>query len=535
MDLELRHRLPMVGRRFYTELEQRIAIDTRSLAAFRILMGVLLVVDMILRSGKFSYFYTESGVMPLEEAVLHTPDNAFSLYYLTTDPTIIAVLFLIQALVGIQLIVGYKTKVATILAFIFVVSLQHRNMYVLSYADTLYLLLLFWAIFLPLGERWSIDSLHRLRLPRQQVSSFASTLILLQMVSMYIINQFHKSQSEFWLNGDATTIILGTTEITHFLGPYMGHFPTALEIGTYFWYYLLLASVFLIVFTERKRTMMIGLFIMGHTVFALTVRIGSFPYVSYAGLLLFLQASFWDDLQQIGNYRERVSATLTSLKKATEQRAKKLPYYRAENQTLHRIKSAVGTVAITVIILSLLIGVSGVFLVASGVTDESPAPQQIGETAKSIGLFNPAWDIFAPNVRSHDRYYIIAAETTQGDKIELYNSNNLSADRPYDQLQKQHDTYRDRFYMRAIAVNTEGDETLTGSTLQQSFARHYCNSWSEENDGELSHINFHYVDEQITTETVLNPEDRETEQIEVFRYGCGNNQPDKIEGSYRTQ
>ena len=201
-----------------TYLDSRaIRIDTRSLAVFRIACGLLVIADVLLRSRNFTFFYTESGVVPQSVAMALSAENAFSVYHVTTDPTLIAALFVVTALVALQLVVGYRTWLVTVLTFLLVVSLDHHNPLVLSYADVLFRLLLFWAIFLPLGERWSIDALRTDSSPRTGVASIASGAILAQIVYMYVANGYHKTESALWTGGEATPLIMGLDNTTFLL------------------------------------------------------------------------------------------------------------------------------------------------------------------------------------------------------------------------------------------------------------------------------------------------------------------------------
>jgi hypothetical protein len=67
------------------------------------------------------------------------------------------VLFAIAALVAIALLVGYRTRLATVLLAL-LASLQARNPTLIQGGDNLLLLLLFWGMFLPLGARFAIDA-----------------------------------------------------------------------------------------------------------------------------------------------------------------------------------------------------------------------------------------------------------------------------------------------------------------------------------------------------------------------------------------
>ena len=57
-----------------------------------------------------------------------------------------------------MLVLGWKTRFATIASWVLLLSLQNRNTMILSGEDNLALLLLFWGMFLPLGARYSVDS-----------------------------------------------------------------------------------------------------------------------------------------------------------------------------------------------------------------------------------------------------------------------------------------------------------------------------------------------------------------------------------------
>jgi hypothetical protein len=196
------------------------------------------------------------------------------------------------------LVVGYRTRIATGLSFLLVTSLDIRNVLVLSYADTLFSLLLFWALFLPLGERWSIDAARRDRPPKSGIASLASALILLQVVLAYFVNAVHKSGNELWTSGEAMLLVLSLEDMTYLLGPWLRAAPSFLEFGGLAWYYLLWFSPFLLVLVGRSRALYVAALFVGHLLLAVTVRIGAFPFVSIAGLMLFIQAPTWTDARK---------------------------------------------------------------------------------------------------------------------------------------------------------------------------------------------------------------------------------------------
>ncbi|NGM68657.1 HTTM domain-containing protein [Natronolimnobius sp. AArcel1] len=528
-------------------LERCVRIDTRSLAVFRIVAALLILADLALRSRNFTYFYTDEGVVPRSLVYEASSDPGWSIYHLTTDPTLIAGLFVLQALFAIQLLVGYKTRLATIISFLFVVSLDHHNPFVLSYADTLFRLLLFWAIFLPLGERWSIDAVHAGREPRVYVASLASAFILGQMVYMYVTNGLIKSQSDVWGTADAAPLVLGLDEMTYLLGDTIREFQTLLGFGGVLWYYMLVFAWLLIVLRGRLRMAMVGLFVGGHLSFALTVRIGAFAYVALAGLVLFLQPQFWRDaaaiLERLGLETERFAARTASL----ERLAARVPNPRIGGERTdqlrdHAYTASIGLIVATILFVAVVMGGNIGLVVAESVTDadeseraleyqvedvvietltETDGVTHVESTASKLGIDQPiGWGVFAgPDPRTTDRYHVFAAETVDGEQLDIYNDRPLTYERPGQELQTQHGTYRERFYMNSVRSGHSSD------LVAEHLAEHLCEQWTDNNDGELEAISMYVVNEQVTRETITDPTDRDRTASYIYRHGCGDNSP----------
>jgi len=79
----------------------------------------------------------------------------WSLYWLSQHDAWPAILFIIAGLAALALLAGMRTRLATLVSFVLLLSLHNRAPILLQGGDILLLLLLFWALFLPWGERWS--------------------------------------------------------------------------------------------------------------------------------------------------------------------------------------------------------------------------------------------------------------------------------------------------------------------------------------------------------------------------------------------
>jgi hypothetical protein len=491
-------------------------------------MGVLILADLTVRAQTFSYYYTEDGVVPRWLGMLMSPEGAFSLFFLSTDSRVTAALFVLHALVAIQLILGYKTSLATIVSFLFVISLDHRNTMVVSHADVIFRLLLFWGIFLPLGERWSIDALQTERPPRRTIANLASLAILSQMLYMYIANWYQKTLGTDWPSGQATPLIFGLDDITYFLGDFMRNFETALYYGGFAWFYMLMLAWLLLVLPWHLRTLAVGAFFVAHLSFALTVRIGAFPFAAIAGVILFLQAPFWDVLyavtERFGLTAERRARLVDGVRGSMSRIADRLPAYSVQTLVPDTVSSTIRDTALIVSVLVVLAipAASAATIVGSIPIDVQELHRVTSRYAAMIAVRQPPWTVFAPRPRTVDRYYVIAAQTADGEVLDIYNDRPLTFERPYRQLNRQYSTYRERFYMNSVSRGGRA------GAVPQRFSEYLCEHWANERGVELAQINIYVISETVTRATINNPENRQRGSTLAHMYGCDGAQGQRI-------
>ena len=140
-------------------LARHLGVDTRALAALRVGLGLLLLADLLGRSRDLRAFYTDAGVLPRSTRAAVVSDWFLSVHALSGDLWWQVLLFLVAGVAAIALTVGYRTRVATAVSWVLLVSLHNRMPVVLNGGDVLLRMVLLWAIFLPLGERWAVDAL----------------------------------------------------------------------------------------------------------------------------------------------------------------------------------------------------------------------------------------------------------------------------------------------------------------------------------------------------------------------------------------
>ena len=117
------------------------------------------------RGPELTAFYTDEGVLPrvarieLYEAVHQFGvAHQWSLHMLSGQAWAQLLLMLIAALFAFWLLIGYRTRLSAVACWILLLSLDARNPMILDSGDVLLRSMLFWALFLPLGARASVDS-----------------------------------------------------------------------------------------------------------------------------------------------------------------------------------------------------------------------------------------------------------------------------------------------------------------------------------------------------------------------------------------
>ncbi len=159
-----------------------------TVALFRLLFAVLLVVNALLFLGQARLWIGERGVLPRERYLEAFGRSRFTLlaHLPSTDSWVFVVLGT-HILAAVSLFVGLGTQASAAVVFITLVSLQHRNPLVLYGADHLLRLMSFLLIFSRAGEVWSIDHwlMARAGLEPLPGTAWCSRLMQLQVSIVY--------------------------------------------------------------------------------------------------------------------------------------------------------------------------------------------------------------------------------------------------------------------------------------------------------------------------------------------------------------
>ncbi|MBD2628440.1 HTTM domain-containing protein [Trichormus variabilis] len=284
-------------------LETVLGLDLRSLAAFRIGISLIILTDLFTRFGDLTAHYSDVGVLPRALLAQVAKPGYWSLHAISGEPIFQVLLFAIAALFALLMLVGYRTRVVTIASWVLLISLHNRNPALIFAADDVLRALLFWAMFLPWGACYSLDSAlntsHR-QLPERVVSG-ATFALMCQQCFIYIFSAAIKTKSPIWVDGSAVYYALSFDQYVTPFGHFLLNVQPILKVFTQITLVLEWIGPLVIFIPFRNNLFRMGAvitFIGLHAGFGLTLNIGIFPFLSIFSWLAFLPSSFWNALEK---------------------------------------------------------------------------------------------------------------------------------------------------------------------------------------------------------------------------------------------
>jgi len=481
-------------------LRQRFTVDTRSLAAFRIALGLLLLADLALRSRSLTAFYTDAGVLPRAIQLSTTSPWKLSVHVVSGDLWFQALLFLVAGLVALALTVGYRTSTAAVVSWVLLLSLQNRNTLVLNGGDVLLRMLLFWALFVPLAERWSVYS-QRWSDHRTAVVSVATVALLLQVVIVYVKNAAYKLSGDTWVRGEAFEYVLSLEQFTVFLGDVIPTYAPLMQAIDYLWLGMVTASVFLVLLTGRRRVAVVGLFVGAHLGMLLTMQLGLFPLISITGLLPFLPGSVWDAIDARLR-RHDVAARLCRL---PADLAAVLPVVTISQvpPSVQWLKAGLQTaVPLCFLVLIVLWNLqAGAQLYGYDTTPEQTEP------VYDLTRTDQYWNMFAPEPLYSDTWFVVPALLDNGTRVDAFHGGSVQWEKPAD-VSETFPSARWRKYLTNLHQ--------WGTRYQPAFGEYLCDRWKRNHETGIRNVSV-YAMEQPTR---IHDETEPVNRVHVESHTC---------------
>ena len=449
-------------------LQEMLSLDLRSLALFRIGLGIVIIADLIYRAFDLAAHYTDFGVLPRGALISEFMNTwQWSAHLINGERLFIEGLFLLAGIFAFLLAVGYKTRMSTVLSWLLLVSLHNRNPMVLQGGDEVLRMLLLWSCFLPLGARFSVDSAHLPTQKSHSVFSAGTAGYFIQIALIYIINALLKTGRQWLPDGTAVFYALSIDAFRTGFGAFLLLFPQALKIVSWAirpWYF---AGIFLLFLSFRNfglRIFTIAAFMSMHILFGLSMVLGTFTPIMICAFLPFIPAKAWELNPRIAARMQGIFHTISM----------SLPLRKtyAAKTSLTSFGTIIGVLLIAYILLWNMQHFWG------------PLKEPAQIPAMLLRL-DQRWAMFSPGPPTDDGWYIVLGVLNSSRQIDVKTGKDVSYVKPASASAIYSNQRWQKYMMNLYIPDHKGHLQL--------YAGYLCRSWNRR----------HYGSESLDTLTII--------------------------------
>jgi hypothetical protein len=270
-------------------------VSTSTLGVIRIGFGLVTLLWTLTLVPDLRAFYTPSGILPAQPSVLW----GWGLLEHSSSMTLVLGVFTMLLIGSVGVLLGYWSRLSTLLVFIGLMSFQRRDPWVLNTGDWLLRILAFYLLLAPVGaalslDRYSRDREHFWESPLR--SPWVVRLIQLQLSAVYLFSVWAKVQGTTWNDGSAVSYAL---RIGDFARVHLPHAIAASPMLTSLMTYGALAtelSMAFLVWNRKARPYVIAAGVVMHLLIDSTLLVGFFSYEIFIAYLAWIPPERLDAL-----------------------------------------------------------------------------------------------------------------------------------------------------------------------------------------------------------------------------------------------
>ena len=299
-------------------LKNAFYVDTRTLALFRIYFGYICLIDVLRRYSIIEVFYSDAGINFRRQVTSKYSIKYFTLLDYFHSTAEVQLLFILTAICAFFLIIGFYTRFFQFLTAVGLISIHNAAVILENGGDMAFNNYLVWALFLPLGTSWSIDSMrkslkkypehdsndlnHPFKHKSTRIFHFAYIACIVQLAMIYFYNNINKTGA-MWV--DDFTALHYMYQLETFLTATGEFIASIIPIGAIkfltqmtMWIEMCAPIAILSpIFQPWLRRVVLILLIPFHFMILISVNIGLFSEIMFAALILLLSKQDIDYLK----------------------------------------------------------------------------------------------------------------------------------------------------------------------------------------------------------------------------------------------
>jgi hypothetical protein len=434
--------------------------DIAPVACFRILYGLQLFNWFWQLYPDLTAFFTDEGIFPRRQLLAFYPDR-MSLLSLVGEWWQVAAIWGVSSVVALALTVGWRTRLASFLAFVLVVSFQWRDPLILDGSDLVFRFMPLWLMFTNAGDLYSIDAR---RGPRPQTGrgwALPIRILELQVAWIYLATGIEKIAGSLWVNGTAAYYAL---QLEHTFGRWWAR-PIALQpvlVQLISWGTIVVELGFLpfAMIPSRWTRLIAAVAAFGlHFGILTMMNVGNFPVIMLSTLVLFLPPEWIRGFmaRTERSLRKRLPRSLVTWREQfVAFAADRLPPSNVStrpNELLRRFS------ALALVMFAL-------FVFSTAVPRQLDMLRPTGDPAGLVRFLSldQRWDMFSPDPARADGWMLGPAQSIDGTTFDLYTGG------PVDNTSER---YSDPLYTRWVKVHERIANAGYGD-YRLEYARYFC-------------------------------------------------------------
>ncbi|TYS07364.1 HTTM domain-containing protein [Bacillus subtilis] len=259
-----------------------VASDKKSLigaSILRIGFGLIILYTYAINYRQRYFIWGPNGMSQTDYSEQVRP---FTLYSLGDSTVYFEIIFHLGILSAILFTVGYKTRIVTILNFIFLYSIDQQNPVILDGGDNIMSITLIYMFFIETNKYLSVDKMLKKEGKFSNnfylsiIHNFGVLSIIVQLCILYLNSSLYKVMGELWQNGTAIYYIL---QVQEFNLPWISNIIISSDFlivsSTYFTILLQVAFPFLL-FNKVTKYIALALLITLHLGIAVVMGLITF-------------------------------------------------------------------------------------------------------------------------------------------------------------------------------------------------------------------------------------------------------------------
>lgn len=430
----------------------------------RIGVALVCLADLIIRAQDLTAHYTESGMWPARLIKnFGWYEGYWSIHAFFDSYSWELFIFGLHFLCVICLLIGFKTRISNLIVWLLYISLHNRNLFILQAGDDLLRICLFWGLFLPWHQEFSIDAI--IKPSKKKQSLLANFGYLFLIASVYVFTVLLKSSSEWRTEGSAIYYALSLDQLRlPYTGDWLYEQPQLMKILTHIVYWIEILIPILILLPSRKypfRFFGFLLLLVLHIGIGLTMYVGLFYLINIVTALALIPDTTLEKFKWLG--KKQINRSIIQ--------KKELVY----------IKSFRNSIIAIIIFFNLLINLSTL----NWFSYELAKPLHMPLNALKFSQF---WGMFSPSVLKKDGWFVYDGRDSEGRQYDMRLMQDYVDFKKPKHIVSMYKSDR----WRKLAENMQG----TNAFLRPLYCTYILNEWNEKHpDKKLAALNLYYMNE----------------------------------------